>query len=106
MNLAPFLTLILLRAGTPPAEPLWLPPDPQAIPRFFQSQYRALEAARPAAPATAEEAKRRIAELRGRHAAALGVDLLGRPGTVAWRVVGSVEREGYLLRRIVFESRP
>jgi dienelactone hydrolase len=106
MNLALFLPLVLLQAEIRPAEPLWLRADPEIIARFFQSQYRALEAARPAPPASPEQASRRIAEVRKRHASALGVELEHRPRPVSWRAVGSVEREGYLLRRIVFESRP
>ncbi len=96
-------TLHLLAGEADPSAAI--KPFPEMLPRYFQKAYQTLEAARPRPPADLEGFKRRSAEIRARHARALGIPLEHQPRPVAWRTVGVIEREDYRIHRIIFESR-
>jgi cephalosporin-C deacetylase-like acetyl esterase len=106
-SLAPLFLVAALRGGPircaeDPASPRT---DPGLVPGILKEEYRALEAARPPAPASTLFKERREA-IRARHAKALGIDLEHQSSPVTFRVVGTLARDGYEVRKIVFESRP
>ena len=90
------------RSAEEPASPRT---DPGLIPAILKEEYHALEASRPPPPDAAGWKERRDA-IRARHARALGIDLEHQPSPVSFRVVGTLARDGYEVRKIVFESRP
>ncbi len=76
------------------------------VPRLFESHAAALSLVRPGPGAPREEVEAFAKRIRARHAEALGVPREHAPSPVSWRTVATLERRGYTLKKIVFESRP
>jgi cephalosporin-C deacetylase-like acetyl esterase len=76
------------------------------MPRFFAAQAEALSRQRkkvPEDPAWWPEFRRRLLD---KHARALGVEVAHKAEPIEFDVVAILERDGYTLKKILFESRP
>ncbi|MBI4606089.1 MAG: acetylxylan esterase [Planctomycetes bacterium] len=82
------------------------PARPEVIPELFESEaavHSTLRQDLPGAHLAPAELKERLV---ARHALALGVPLEHAPSPVSWKTVATLERKGYTLRKVLFESRP
>lgn len=79
---------------------------PETIPRFFESLGDKLKQARPPLPEDPAEFSEWRECLLERHAKALGVPPVHSPEPIEFETVKVVEREGYTLKKILFETRP
>ena len=79
---------------------------PELVPQLFEHHAAALSLVRPSAPTTQQEWVTFQEKLRARHAKALGTPVEHTPSPVEFRTVSTLEREGYTLKKILFESYP
>ncbi len=80
--------------------------NPNLIPTLYETAAKTLSEQRPPLPRNKEDwpaFQKRILE---RHAAALGVSLDHEPSKIDYETVETLDRDGYILKKILFESRP
>jgi dienelactone hydrolase len=80
------------------------PPDPQTFPRFIQEVGRTL-AARNVPPAGRPAWARRRQELIAAMSEAMGLPA-GKPCPLEPKVLGSIQRQGYRIEKLIFQSQP
>jgi dienelactone hydrolase len=80
--------------------------NPNLVPDLFEQHSATLTLLRPPAPGNLEEWQAYQSSLRRRHAKALGIQPDHTPSPVEYEVIATVERRGYTLKKILFESSP
>lgn len=78
----------------------------EQIPSLFEQHAASLSLVRPALPRDPEGLRAHQEILRDRHAAALGVPPVHEPTPITYNTVATVDRNGYTLKKILFESQP
>lgn len=79
---------------------------PEMMSQFFESFGQRLREARPSPPEDPAKFVLWRDRLMERHAKALGVPPVHSPEPIEFETVGVMEREGYTLKKILFETRP
>lgn len=104
LRLLASLTLIMMTEPILVAQEI--PQRPDLIPRLYESYAKSLATQRSAPPTDPDLWPDFQQRLRERHAAALGVALRHEPSPIIYEALATLPRDGYILKKIVFESDP